>query len=468
MSVSGCRSESHRVRAAERAFSPDNGVAQQAAARVLDHPGADGVEVVVTASDTALTRYALSEIIQNTVRSDVRAYVRVVVGDRYAIAATNQLDEVSMGSAATRAIEAARASRPDPDFPGLPSPERVGAAEGVFRWDEETSEASPERRAAAVRTILASVSSANAAGIFETSSHCFAVLNSRGIDCWDRFTRCVTTCLVDEGDGTGWGEASSHSMSEVDVEEAARRAAGKARSGRGAVAASPGDYEVVLEPAAGAMLMEYLAYMGFGGKQVLDGESFLSSRAGEAVATGDISVADDVYDPLSVGIGFDLEGVPKEVVTVIDKGRARGPVTDLRTAAQLDLAPSGHFSGSVESGPYASNVVLRPGTRSREDLISGVRNGLLVTRFHYVNVLDRPATLLTGMTRDGTFRIRGGEVAEPVNNLRFSQSVLEALASTLGVGSDVAAFAPDFGSFGSTVAPSLRLGRFRFASATSH
>ena len=454
--------------AVERRQSLNGGLVRQAAAPILDLPEADGVEVVVAASDTALTRYALSEIIQNTVRSDVRAYVRVVVGDQFAIAATNQLDEASMRSTAVRALEAARASRPDPDFPGLPSPERVGRAEGVFRWDEETSGTTPERRAAAVRTLLATADSSNAAGVFETSSHCFGVVNSRGIDCWDRFTRCITTCLVDEDGGTGWGEASSHSMSDVDVEAAARRAADKARSSRDPVAAEPGEYEVVLEPAATAMLMEYLAYMGFGGKQVLDGESFLTSHGGEAVASRDITIADDVYDPLSVGIGFDFEGVPKRVVTVIDKGHAVAPVTDLRTAPKLDLAPSGHFSGSVEYGPHASNVVLRPGTKTREELIAGVADGILVTRFHYVNLLDRPATLLTGMTRDGTFRIRNGEVAEPVNNFRFSQSVLEALASTVDVGSDIAAFAPDFGSFGSNSAPSLRVDGFRFASTTSH
>ena len=454
--------------AAEKRQLLNGGLIRQAAAPILDLPGADGVEVVVAASETALTRYALSEIIQNTVRSDVRAYVRVVLGEQFAIAATNQLDEESMTATAARALEAAGASRPDPDFPGLPSPEKVGRAEGVFRWDEDTSKATPQARAEAVRTLIATSGSSNAAGIFETSSHCFGVVNSKGIDCWDRFTRCITTCLVDEDGGTGWGESSSHALSDVDVEAAARRAADKARAGKDPSAAEPGEYEVVLEPAATAMLMEYLAYMGFGGKQVIDGESFLATRAGEVVAARGITVADDVYDPLSVGIGFDFEGVPKRAVTVIDQGHAVAPVTDLRTAPKLDLAPSGHFSGSVEYGPHASNVVLRPGTKSREELISGVRDGILVTRFHYVNLLDRPATLLTGMTRDGTFRIRDGEPAEPVNNFRFSQSVLDALASTIEVGSDIAAFAPDFGSFGSNAAPSLRVDGFRFASTTSH
>jgi predicted Zn-dependent protease len=72
------------------------------------------------------------------------------------------------------------------------------------------------------------------------------------------------------------------------------------------------------------------------------------------------------------------------------------------------------------------------------------------------------------MTRDGTFRITDGELAEPVHNLRFTQSVLDALGSALGVGQQLSAFAPDYGAFGSTVVPALRLGEFTFTSTTSH
>ncbi|MCA1696530.1 MAG: hypothetical protein LC749_18410 [Actinobacteria bacterium] len=72
------------------------------------------------------------------------------------------------------------------------------------------------------------------------------------------------------------------------------------------------------------------------------------------------------------------------------------------------------------------------------------------------------------MTRDGTFRIRNGELAGAVHNFRFSQSALGALKSVLGVGRELEAIAPDYTSFGSTVAPALRVGEFHFASVTSH
>lgn len=456
------------MRRVAHAFPLTAGAARAAAAPLLNLGGVDAVEVVLSGSITGLTRYARSEIIQNIVRDDVRAQVRVVVGDRVASAATNQLDPDSLIAAGNRAREAARVSLPDDEFPGLPKPEQVGRADAIFRWDEATAIASPERRAQAVRDILSASGSSNAAGIFETSAHSFAVLNSFGIDCFDAFTRCVTTCLVDDAEATGWGEASSHSILEVDREHAARTAAAKAARGHGAVEAEPGIHGVVLEPSAVALMLDYLSYVGLGAKQVLDGESFFATRAGQQVAADSISLEDDARHPASVGIGFDFEGVPRRKACIIDSGRAVGPVTDLRTAPKLGVAPSGHYSGWSEFGPYASNVVMHHGDATQEDLVAEVGDGFLVTRFHYVNVLDRPATLLTGMTRDGTFRIRGGEVAEPVRNFRFSQSVLETLAATTRVGAEPAAFPPDFGSFGSFVAPALAVGAFNFASTTTH
>ena len=446
----------------------DRDQAKRAAESVLDYPGADGVEVSIAASISGLTRYANSQIIQNTVRNEIRASVRVVVGDRNASSSTTQLDPEHLAATAGRALEAARASLPDPEFPGLPVPDEVGRAEPVLRFDEGTAACDPAARAAAVGSILSTVDSDNTAGIYETGAHAYSVFSSTGIDCFDAFTRCNTTCLVDIEVSTGWAEASSHSLDLVDVEDVARRAQAKADQGRNAADAEPGDYEVVLEAPAVATLVDYLAYTGFGAKQMIEGESFLSSKRGQKVATDAITIADDYVHEKSVGISFDFEGVPKKRVDVIAAGVANGPVTDLRTARKLGEPPSGHFSGSNEFGPYPFNVVMERGDQSLEDLIGGIDEGLLVTRFHYVNILDRPATLLTGMTRDGIFRIRGGEVAEPVHNFRFSQSVLGALATCTGVGRDLVSIAPDYGSFGSTVAPALRIGSFRFSSKTSH
>lgn len=433
----------------------------------LNLPGADGIEVLVLASNTGVTRYARSEIIQNIERRELRAYVRAVVGTQNATATTNQLDRESLKGAAGRALEAAIASRPDDEWVGLPEPDEVGQPEPLWRWDGATAVASPVDRATAVEQVLG-IAGENAAGFYETSAHAYGVISSTGVRCFDAHTRSVLTCLADRAGATGWGQGSSFRLAEIDAEAIAGRAAAKASTSAPVVDAKPGPYEVVLEAAAVAELLDYLSYVGFGAKQMIEGESFLTEQMGRSVAAPLVTVADHAAHPRSIGIGFDFEGVPKQRVAVIDAGVAAGPVTDRRTARALELPVTGHASGSNEYGPLAANLVMEPGEATVEDLVAGVANGLLVTRFHYVNVLDRPATLLTGMTRDGTFRIRGGEVCEPVRNLRFSQSVLEALLRVEAIGRDVHSFAPEWGSFGSTAVPALRIGAFRFSSTTSH
>ncbi|MGH2828689.1 MAG: hypothetical protein ACRDKF_17165, partial [Actinomycetota bacterium] len=154
----------------------DHELARRAAEAVLDFDGADDVEVVVLGSSTGLTRYARSEIIQNTVRSEVRAYVRVVTGAQAATTVTTQLDTEHMRRAAASALEAAKAARPDSEWPGLPSPDQVGTAEGLFRYDEATATSPPSMRAERVAGILSAAEVTNAAGVFETSAHSFSVL----------------------------------------------------------------------------------------------------------------------------------------------------------------------------------------------------------------------------------------------------------------------------------------------------
>ena len=64
-----------------------------------------------------------------------------------------------------------------------------------------------------------------------------------------------------------------------------------------------------------------------------------------------------------------------------------------------------------------------------------------MTDFWYNRILDPKTQVVTGLTRNGLFLIEGGEVTVPVQNLRYTQSVVGALAPghVLGIGDDAAA-----------------------------
>jgi predicted Zn-dependent protease len=51
----------------------------------------------------------------------------------------------------------------------------------------------------------------------------------------------------------------------------------------------------------------------------------------------------------------------------------------------------------------------------------------LISRFWYIRTVDQKRAIVTGMTRDGTFLIENGAIAAGIQNLRFNQSIVEAL-----------------------------------------
>ncbi|MGB2952990.1 MAG: metallopeptidase TldD-related protein, partial [Gaiellaceae bacterium] len=72
--------------------------------------------------------------------------------------------------------------------------------------------------------------------------------------------------------------------------------------------------------------------------------------------------------------------------------------------------------------------------------------------------------VITGMTRDGTFRIRDGKIAEPLVNLRFTLAVPELLADVPGLTRETTLvnqnpFYDERYPFG-VIAPALATGRF--------
>ena len=81
-----------------------------------------------------------------------------------------------------------------------------------------------------------------------------------------------------------------------------------------------------------------------------------------------------------------------------------------------------------------------------------------MTRFNYVNgLLDPRIALMTGMTRDGTFLIRDGRVVARLPNLRWTQSLVAALADVESLSRDRRAISTWWNPVGGTIAPTVKV-----------
>jgi predicted Zn-dependent protease len=75
------------------------------------------------------------------------------------------------------------------------------------------------------------------------------------------------------------------------------------------------------------------------------------------------------------------------------------------------------------------------GSGSLEDLATKLGNGLLVTTLWYIRMVDPQTLLLTGLTRDGIYLVKNGEVQGAVNNFRWNDSPLNILNNIAEAGS---------------------------------
>jgi len=179
-----------------------------------------------------------------------------------------------------------------------------------------------------------------------------------------------------------------------------------------------------------------------------------------------VSIVDDATDPTGLPMAFDYEGVAKRPVTLIDGGVCVDVVHDAQTAARLGVRSTGHgLPAPNPYGPFPLSMVMAAGDASMDELIGGMERGLLVTRFHYTNVVHPKLAIITGMTRDGTFLVEGGRIVGPVRNLRFTQSYVDALAGVEAVGHERRTLR---GFLGAVVVPAVRIASWTFTGATEH
>jgi predicted Zn-dependent protease len=427
---------------------------------------ADGVHVLAFHSWGGLTRFAESQIHQNTWREDLEIRVLAVAdGNKIGVAATHSSDPSAIARAAADALALARVSPANPDFPGLAGPAEAPVKRG---FDEATAEASPQERAEYVRAALAEFpADMKGAGYVESVGDEVLVAASTGLAMFGSTTHAGLSVMAMSSDSSGVAEIIERRLGDIDASAIAARAVGKAELGRNPRPIEPGAYTVILEPAASSTIMQFLGYLALGAKGYLEERSYFSGKIGKKICSDLITIVDDPVGPESLGLPFDFEGTPPQKVTLIDHGVARDVVWDRTTARKAGRASTGHGLPPPNSmGPFPLNLRMEAGSSSVDDLIASTERGLLVTRFHYSNVVNEKETVLTGMTRDGTFLVEDGKLRHGVNNLRYTQNAIEALSNVEGVGDRTEISSELF--FGGSRSPALKVRDFKFSSATTH
>jgi PmbA protein len=384
----------------------------------------------VHSEHSGLARFAASTQHQPTLIDDAVVTVRAVRDGRVGVAVTNRTNDDALRDLAARAADAAERVRADPDFAGLAAPAEIPDVGG---YDDATAALGPDEQAQLAAEAIAATTDSPAYGFFTSGVTEFAVTSTTGLKASQRITDATVLVLASADGRSGYATQTSSAVAAIDPRACAAEAAEKAARTSGAREVEPRAYAAVLEPYALAELLQYFAWDSFGALGLLEERSYLAGRLGERVFDEKVTLWDDALDPCGLPKAFDFEGVPKQRVTLVENGIARGVVWDRRSAKRAggDVHSTGHAPpvGLQAYGPLPFALSLAGGdAASLDELVAAVDDGIYITRVHYLGIVDPRRGVLTGMTRDGTFRIRNGKIAEPLVNLRFTVAMPDLLA----------------------------------------
>ena len=451
--------------------------------RALGHASGDA-QVAVVHERSLLSRFARSAPSQATEVETMQVAFTCVRDGHVGSATTTSTGDEGLRAAASRATAAAAvaaARGPAGAFPGLPAPMAAPRAHQGF--DAHTARLDPEEAGAALSAAFAAARAEpgdlEAFGVWSAGAVRSAVASSSGIRVQDAVTDVFMKVVCRDADGrAGFASGAASATGQIDPAAIAERAAAKATALRAAdpLDLPPGAYPVVLEPEAVGLLLEFTALLAFNGEAYAEGRSALEGRLGTRVAAPAINLSDSPRFARTLPRAFDAEGVAKNPMPLIQDGVAHGVCHDTRSAARAGgLARStGHAAepGGSAWGPIPTNLVLIGGGAADEaELCAPIERGIYVTRLWYVNVVHEKETLLTGMTRDGTFLIEDGKVTRPLRDVRFTDSALRILSATeaLTQSSRLVSEGEFYGVRRATgvVCPSLRAQGFRVTGATA-
>lgn len=428
--------------------------------------GASAADVVVAEGDSLMVGVRLGEV-EKVQRSRAKHLgLRTFVDHSSAITSTADFSADSLRALAADSVALARATASD-EYSGLPAAEDLARTFPTLRlYDPTTREVSAETAAEWCKAAEAAAMNSdpritNSEGAeFGSGAHRIVYAASNGFRGSYETSSCsLSTVPVAVADGAmerdHWYSAR-HFLDELEEpEQIGRRAAQRALRRLGSRQVATGEFPVIFDPDMAATLLGHLA-AAISGYSLYKGFSFLRDKLGETIAPPFVSVVDD--GTLREGLAskpFDAEGLATQRTNVVDRGVLRSFLFDTYSARKLGGRSTGNAARSVADAPHVSptNLFLRPGEQTPEQLIASVASGLYVTELMGFGV--NPVTGDYSRGASGLW-IENGELAHPVSEITIAGNLLHMFR-------DIEAVASDLEMRRSTCSPTLKIAKMTVA-----
>ena len=203
-----------------------------------------------------------------------------------------------------------------------------------------------------------------------------------------------------------------------------------------------GRYDTILPSGSVADLFTYMMWV-LTARDAHEGQSVFSkkgggTRIGEKLSNVSLQFFSDPEFKQLPASNFVATAVSSPFSSVFDNGQPIKRVDWLKDGVLQSLIQTRASAKmtSLDFTPLGENLVMSVdgASGSLEDMVKKVDNGLLLTTFWYIRMVDPNSLLLTGLTRDGVYHVKGGEVVGATNNFRWNDSPVSALSRIVHAG----------------------------------
>lgn len=399
--------------------------------------GADQADALAV-DGTSVSIDVLQGKLEHAERSEgIDIGLRVLIGQRQACVSASDTSDQTIETMAERAVAMAKEAPEDPHI-------ALAAAEDfATRWDLEALElndpsAEPDPEALERDAAEAEAAALAVNGVTQVSAssagygrHQFHLATSNGFSGgYGRTHRAISTVAI-TGEGASMERDYSGEMRtfQADLPSAAdigTKAGQRTVERAGARKPPTGTYPVLYDERISSSLIGHLLSAA-NGASIARGSSWLRDALGETVLPVGIDLIEDPHRArISGSRPFDGEGLATRARKIIDNGVLTGWTMDIATANKLGLKSTASASRgtSAPPSPSISNVTLTQGNSTRDDLISQMGTGLVVT-----SMIGSTINPTTGDYSRGAsgFWVENGQIAFPVNECTIAGNLRDML-----------------------------------------
>ncbi|AKG38083.1 MAG: TldD/PmbA family protein [Infirmifilum sp.] len=270
------------------------------------------------------------------------------------------------------------------------------------------------------------------AGMFQATHERRALVNSKGAELFEEGTFMKMYIRAFAGEGSGQWSLGSRKLKIKEVEHVAETAADFAFRSRVQEEVPPGRYNILLSPMVAGNFFNYIADMALAHSVLMGSSIFMNSKPGDKVAAEKLTIEDTPRNAeLPGSTSFDDEGIPTYDKPIIEKGVLKTLLHNTKTAAKFGSQTTGN-AGLIF--PRLWSLTVHRGDYKFEELLSEMKNGLIVTNNWYTRLQNYVEGIFSTITRDAIFIVKNGEIVGAAKKMRIADSFPRLLQNIIALG----------------------------------